>query len=120
DGDRVAASDAIGMLAEAAGDADAERWWERMVEQRGDGEGLFDAIREAMATLRDAEPRLSDVDARREAYMRQQIRAARREGFARIAVVCGAWHAPVLDNDGPAAPDARLLQGLPKLKIVAT
>jgi len=59
--------------------------------------------------------------------MRQTIRAAAREGFERIAVVCGAWHAPALtigDESAPAGPsekdDAELLKGLPKVKTQAT
>ena len=43
-------------------------------------------------------------------------RSARREreGHGRIAVVCGAWHAPALADMPPAARDAALLKGLPK------
>jgi hypothetical protein len=52
--------------------------------------------------------------------MRQTIRAALKDGFQRIAVVCGAWHAPVLAELGPAKPDADRLKGLPKTKTVAT
>ncbi|MFC8531100.1 DUF5682 family protein [Nocardia sp. NPDC057227] len=58
---------------------------------------------------------------RREAYMRQTMRKALREGAQRLAVVCGAWHAPALDGPlGPAAPDTRLLTGLPKVKTAST
>ncbi|HTU60790.1 MAG TPA: DUF5682 family protein, partial [Polyangiales bacterium] len=54
------------------------------------------------------------------AYMRQTIRAAQKQGYERIAIVCGAWHAPKLSTLGPAKPDAELLKGLPKVKIVST
>jgi Family of unknown function (DUF5682) len=118
--DPAAAIDPIGMLSEAAGDPDPERWWERMVEQRGVGEGLFEAIGEAMAAMREAAPEPSGLEACREAHMRQAIRAARRERFQRIAVVCGAWHAPALEPIGPAAADVRLLQGLPRVRVAAT
>ncbi|GAA1274706.1 DUF5682 family protein [Kitasatospora nipponensis] len=50
----------------------------------------------------------------REAYMRQQIRTARRAGHRRIAVVCGAWHVPALSAMPTAAADRSLLAGLPK------
>ncbi|MFF7633870.1 DUF5682 family protein [Kitasatospora sp. NPDC008050] len=50
----------------------------------------------------------------REAYMRQQIRAARRAGHRRIAVVCGAWHVPALAALPAASADRALLAGLPK------
>ncbi|MBV9470435.1 MAG: hypothetical protein JOZ57_14450, partial [Abitibacteriaceae bacterium] len=42
------------------------------------------------------------------------------EGFERIAVVCGAWHAPVLADMPPAKEDAALLKNLPKTKVQAT
>lgn len=58
---------------------------------------------------------------RREAYMRQTMRKALKDGAKRLAVVCGAWHAPALTGAlGPAAPDARLLKGLPKTKARLT
>ena len=56
--------------------------------------------------------------------MRKSIRAAVKEGFERIAVVCGAWHAPVLTADAlkryPAKQDDELLKRLPKRKTAAT
>jgi hypothetical protein len=112
--------DPIGLLAEAAGFADHEQWWDLQVEQRIEATGLFDAILEAMSAVRehDVAPRRRELQ--REAYMRQTIRAAHKEGYKRIAVVCGAWHAPKLATLGPAKPDAELLKGLPKVKVVAT
>ncbi|WP_063007301.1 DUF5682 family protein [Nocardia kruczakiae] len=57
----------------------------------------------------------------REAYMRQVIRRTLKSGARRIAVVCGAWHAPALAGKlGPAAADSRLLKGLPKVKAALT
>ncbi len=57
----------------------------------------------------------------REAHMRQMLRQARKDGGRRIAVVCGAWHAPALcDPLGPANADQRLLKGLPKVKAKLT
>jgi hypothetical protein len=50
----------------------------------------------------------------REASMRREIRAAERAGHERIAVVCGAWHAPALTDLPPIAHDDRLLRGLPR------
>ncbi|NKX88395.1 hypothetical protein HGA10_13860 [Nocardia coubleae] len=58
---------------------------------------------------------------RREAYMRQTMRQVLKGGARRVAVVCGAWHAPALVGPlGPAAPDMRLLKGLPKTKAALT
>jgi len=116
-----AREDPIGALAQAAGYSDRELWWEHQIEQRQDAEGLFEGILEAMSALRDAASGPApEEEGLREAHMRQIIRAARKEGFARIAVVCGAWHAPALANPGPAAPDAALLKGLPKVVVTAT
>ena len=58
---------------------------------------------------------------RREAHMRQVLRATVKAGAQKIAVVCGAMHAPALSGRlGPAAPDARLLKGMPKIKSSLT
>lgn len=113
--------DPLSWLAQAAGYDDGERWWEHMVEQRQDSADLFAAIAEAMTELRSsvllsADPR----EAQREAYMRQTIRIAQREGFERIAVVCGAWHVPALQTMPSARDDTALLKGLPKVKVSAT
>lgn len=113
--------DPLSLLAQAAGYDDGERWWEHMVEQRQDSSDLFAAITEAMTELRSSAPPSADSrEAHREAYMRQTIRTAQREGFERIAVVCGAWHVPVLQTMPPAKDDAALLKGLPKVKVSAT
>ncbi len=114
-------SDPLGWLAAAASYSDGERWWEQMVEHRRDGAEIFAAILEAMAALRaelppDPDPR----EAQREAWMRQTIRAAQAQGYERIAVVCGAWHAPALVDLAAARADAALLKGLPKTKLQAT
>ncbi|MFH5227970.1 DUF5682 family protein [Antrihabitans spumae] len=111
--------DPLVRLAAAAGYDDAERWWDAIVESTSDAES-FDAITEAMASLRET----SYIDSRtlqREAYMRQTLRKAIKAGSQRIAVVCGAWHAPALTGPlGPATADARLLKGLPKTKTSLT
>jgi hypothetical protein len=112
--------DPIGLLAEAAGFEDHEQWWDLQVEQRVDAGGLFEAILEAMSAVREQYTERSRRELQREAYMRQTIRAAQRKGYERIAIVCGAWHAPKLSTLGPAKPDADLLKGLPKVKVVAT
>lgn len=120
-------ADPLGALAAAAGHDDAERWWEDVVEQRSGSLETFAAVAEAMAALREHaehDTRTPDGDEDeelREAYMRQQVRGALREGHARIAVVCGAWHAPALMTPlPPAAPDARLLRGLPRVRTTLT
>ncbi|HEU4565384.1 MAG TPA: DUF5682 family protein [Gemmatimonadaceae bacterium] len=117
--------DPLQRIAEAAGYADGERWWEHLVEERRDHAGVFDAVLEVMTAAREAHPDADDSEAARhdllrEAWMRQAIRRAEKEGFARIAVVCGAWHAPALAARGPAKLDAAALKGLPKLAVQAT
>ncbi|MEV7183119.1 DUF5682 family protein [Kitasatospora sp. NPDC093102] len=111
------AADPLALLAEAAGHDDAERWWEDVVEHRapgGDALAPFAAVAEAMGTLRAEGLGGSRRDLLREAYMRQQIRAARRAGHQRIAVVCGAFHVPALERMPTVAHDRALLAGLPK------
>lgn len=114
------AEDPTAALAAAAGYDDPELWWERQIEQRRNAAGLFEGILEAMAALRADGSPLDGMEARREAFMRQTIRAAVKEGFKRIAVVCGAWHAPVLAELGSSKEDQAVLKGLPRAKVVAT
>lgn len=120
--------DPIAHLAEAAGYKDHELWWEQQIEQRANATGLFTAILEAMRTVREEFPETSERDLIREAHMRTVIRAVRKEGLATIAIVCGAWHAPVLDElalDGKrpgckVSEDSARLKGLAKVKTTAT
>ncbi|MBL1076210.1 hypothetical protein JK358_17565 [Nocardia sp. 2] len=139
-GDRT---DPLALLAEAGGYDDAERWWDAIVESTSDAE-IFTAVNEAMAALREFAEHESDENPRaeagsmdiafasqrivvdlhtlrREAYMRQVMRKVLKDGALRLAVVCGAWHAPALEGKlGPAAADARMLKGLPKGKATLT
>ncbi|MFB6484339.1 DUF5682 family protein [Streptomyces virginiae] len=119
--------DPLAVLAETAGYDDPERWWEDVVEHRGArgaGEDVldaFEALGEAMGALREA---YGDGGHRRdlvrEAYMRQRMRAARREFGDAYAVVCGAWHVPALRAKATVAADKALLSGLPKVKVETT
>ncbi len=118
--ERAPAADPIRLLAQAAGEPDPERWWEQLVEQRRDDADVFRAVSDAMAAVREGMPEPTGHEGRREAHMRQMIRTAEREGFARIAVVCGAWHAPALANRPPAPTDADLLRGLERVRVEAT
>ncbi|MFF2331023.1 MULTISPECIES: DUF5682 family protein [unclassified Streptomyces] len=119
--------DPIGVLAETAGYDDPERWWEDVVEHRtqdgdaADPRAPFAALAEAMTALREVygdgdRPR----DTLREAYMRIQLRKARKEFGDDIAVVCGAWHVPALGTRTTLAADRALLKGLPKVKAELT
>jgi hypothetical protein len=96
---------------------------------------VFAALAEAMAELREVEERVAQRhsaqtgaavrpgtstlrEQRREAHMRQVLRAALKETEEPVAVVCGAWHAPALAGPlPPASKDAALLRGLPRRKV---
>jgi Family of unknown function (DUF5682) len=118
--ERQQSFDPLGLLAAAAGFEDGERYWEYLVEHRQNGADIFVAIQGAMAALRE-EADIETSDLIREAYMRQQIRQAHREGYQQLAIVCGAWHAPALIDPLPAAQaDSKLLTGLGKSKMSVT
>jgi hypothetical protein len=115
--------DPLGALSAAAGEPDAERWWDDVIEHRGDGLAAFAAVAEAMAAVRSGTvPSTSEL--RREAHMRKRIRAARAGGHDTVVVVCGAWHVPVLDVTADGTPsattDAATLRGLPKVKVAVS
>jgi len=138
-------TDPVSELAAAAGYDDPERWWEDVVEHVP-GPAVFAALAEAIAILREQdEPDPRDVV--REAHMRKVLRRTVKDGYQRIAVVCGAWHVPALPvyaaaaagpadaaaAAGPAgaaaaagqdlpsaAADDRLLRGLPRVKAAFT
>jgi hypothetical protein len=139
--DLLLGGDPIGTLAEAAGYDDPERWWEDVIEHRYHGAEVFAVVTEAMAALRQAGPdslsrstahvtvkRDSEMSAaeehneRREAAMRKVIRATLAGGASRVAVVCGAWHAPALlpESFPSVSADNARLKGMPKLKVAAT
>ncbi|GAA3580061.1 DUF5682 family protein [Amycolatopsis ultiminotia] len=114
-------TDPLAELAAAGGYDDPERWWDDFVESRRGGESPFEVIEEAMTALREGERPDDPHEQRREAYMRSVLRKTRKEGFQRIAVVCGAWHVPALaDPLPPATRDQSVLKGLPKRKVVCT
>ena len=112
-------ADPVSELASAAGYDDPERWWEDVVEHVP-GPAVFEALAEAISILRAGAGEAGPRDAVREAYMRRVLRRTVRDGFERIAVVCGAWHVPALRDLPPAAADDRLLRGLPKVKAALT
>ncbi len=115
--------DPIGELARAAGYSDGERWWDTLIENRRVGHvEIFREIADAMTTLRGEFPTTDAREQQREAWMRRTLRAALKEGHERIAVVCGAWHAPALQEagaTGQAKVDDALLKGLAKVKTQA-
>lgn len=125
-------TDPLDALAHAAGYIDGEAWWGRLIEERNGQEdplGVFSMIREAMSAARTARAetpraRIDPDEPAREAHMRKSIRAAIKQGFSNVVVICGAWHAPVLTEDAlkahAAKADDDLLKGLTKHKTAAT
>lgn len=113
--------DPLGALAAAAGEPDAERWWEDVIEHRGDAPASFAAVAEAMVAVRSG-TLPSPTEERREAHMRTRLRAASK-AHDRVAVVCGAWHVPALDlihASATAAADRRTLRGTAKVKVAVS
>lgn len=116
--------DPIGVLAQAAGYYDSERFWEHLVEQRPHAGEVFTAIHEAMGAIREQLPADGSLhqhrEACREAWMRQCLRTAEKEGYQRIAVICGAWHTPALvELKKTKKDDTALLKTLNKIKTSA-
>lgn len=113
--------DPFEWFAKADGYSDGERWWNDRVEERLNQQDFFEAILESVTTLRadlgQPESRQTLV---REAWMRKCIRTAEKDGFANIAVVCGAWHAPALKAAVKAGTDNELLRNLAKHKVAST
>ncbi len=116
-------TDPLTYLAELAGYSDSERWWEATFEEQFEDTEIFPALLELMTGLREAsQDHISSDTLLREAWMRKTMRIYIKEGAERMAVVCGAWHAPALHqlDQHKAADDNRLIKGLKKIKISAT
>ncbi|MCB0667935.1 MAG: hypothetical protein KDC80_19045 [Saprospiraceae bacterium] len=114
--------DPFGHMAMIAGFDDPERWWEEYIEQQRDAPEIFDTILDLMIELRSSDISDKQSNLLREAFMRQQIREAEKDGFQKIAVVCGAWHTPALTDPGTPtkSEDQKMLRGLKKTTAVYT
>ena len=122
-------ADPLRQLAKVAGYKSYETWWNLLVEHRRNGADLFAGILTMMQAVREeADQRVPQNEAeqagrlfndRREAYMRRCIRQAKEEGFQRVAIVCGAWHAPALIDLSPTVADTALLEALPEVDVEA-
>lgn len=115
--------DPLARIAEMTGYPDGESWWDAIVEGSREQEDHFEALGQLMAGVRqqsqDTEEKIL-WNQRREAFMRKQIRLAIKEGFEKIAVVCGAFHAPALTHLPPLKGDTALLKGLKITALRAT
>lgn len=116
-------NDPLRTLAELAGYTDSERWWEVTFEQAENSTAVFDTILDMITALRTELNRSETTETLlREAFMRQTIRKALKTNAQRIAVICGAWHAPVLANIAQYKDkiDNDLVKKLPKVATEAT
>ena len=115
-------SDPLAYAAKLSGYNDSERWWEVMFEKEENPEAIFPAIIELLTALRVKVKEPSPRELMREAHMRKSIRQVQKEGYSNIAVVCGAWHAPVLQNfdQFKASADNAVLRGIKKTTTKAT
>lgn len=98
--DDPTAADPFSEIARMAGYTDPERWWEATFErtlsssETPETTDAFGEVLNLMQALRETKEQGGFAETRetllREAHMRQTIRQAEKEGFQRIAVVCGA------------------------------
>ncbi|MFO0756156.1 MAG: DUF5682 family protein [Byssovorax sp.] len=117
-------ADPYGAIARLAGEPDHETWWEKHFEHTTAEDAYRQAIFELGRGLREVEyegPRRRQETLIRESFMRRQIRKVIAEGHdpARIVVVCGAYHAPVLTAELPAMSDEEE-RALPRSRTTLT
>lgn len=115
-------TDPLANLARLAGFEDSERWWDFTFEYAESGMEIFALIEEMVTALRKEIIDQERETLIREAHMRIQIRNALKKKYERIAVICGAWHVPTLNDLSlfSLKHDKALLKGLPKIKTQAT
>ncbi|MEL7118229.1 MAG: DUF5682 family protein [Bacteroidota bacterium] len=115
--------DPLGKLAELAGYEDFEKWWDVTFEEEDDDIAVFTSIQNMIRAMREG--MLYDESPftiAREAFMRKGIRKAVKNGHTNIAVVCGAWHIPALENwkSIKVGTDNARLKNLVKEKFTAS
>lgn len=112
----------IQCLANIAGYEDGEQWWEQHFElSREDPLLLFETIKKAMKVLRERS--FQDIkinDLQREVFMRRAITKAQNEKYDSIVFICGAWHAPALEETYKPSVEKELIKDLPKIKVDTT
>lgn len=110
--------DPLGYLARRQGYKDTERWWNSYFEHWTDHRQLFGVIQDLMVELRKMSKGLDDEETLiREQHMRTVIRDTLRLDVTKVAVVCGAWHGPVLTLD---MVQKKQTEKIKKLKSVNT
>jgi hypothetical protein len=114
-------ADPVAYIARLAGYSDSEQWWETHLEHAPGNADTFAVVLDLMTALREelAHPETEET-LLREAFMRETLRATLGQGYARVAVVCGAWHAPVLRPELLKKEDKTRLKGLKKVSTETT
>ncbi len=119
----VAQRDPLSFLADVSGFKSGNAFWEHHFEKNfipNNATDHFESVLLAMGALREENiPSFLETENEyREAYMREIIRKAQNELYQNIVVICGAWHAPALQElDKTAKTDTKILKALPKTKI---
>jgi hypothetical protein len=120
---RLVARDPLAYIARMAGYEDSERWWEVHLESQDNPIEIFDAVTDLMGSVREQlQIPEKKREIMREAFMRKSIRKAISDKFEKIAVVCGAYHSPMLIDlkKHPTKTDNAILKGIKKVKTAAT
>jgi hypothetical protein len=117
----VLEADPVAYIARLAGYSDSEQWWETHLEHAPGNADTFAVVLDLMTVLREelARPETKET-LLREAFMRETLRTTLSQGYQRVAVVCGAWHAPVLRAELLKKEDKARLKGLKKVTTEAT
>lgn len=85
------------VLAEASEFKDVEQWWDHYLESASDDTRIFKDISTLIREVRNGVEESQDTRLR-EWYMASQVEKAKDAGFAKIAVICGAYHVPFLED----------------------
>ena len=121
EGGPVLETDPVAYIARLAGYTDSEQWWETHLEHAPGNADTFAVVLEMMTALREELRRAETEETLlREAFMRETLRATLAQGYPRVAVVCGAWHAPVLQPELFKKEDKARLKGLKKVATETT
>lgn len=99
--------DPFQLIASHQGWEDGESWWDANFETYS-GPEIFPIVSQLMAAFRENEqisPAHSSLNIIREAYMNRAIQKLSSK-YSKVAVICGAWHLPALEN--PAKPTDKL------------
>ncbi|WP_460503573.1 DUF5682 family protein, partial [Hymenobacter agri] len=114
-------ADPVAYIARLAGYTDSEQWWETHLEHAPGNADTFAVVLDLMTALREELQRPETEETLlREAFMRETLRATLAQGYPRVAVVCGAWHAPVLRPELLKKEDKARLKGRKKVPTETT